>query len=87
MLREQNGARGVSPRGVLFMIATRTTKPKAPAAEASDPIAVEAIGQALKAHYADLVRAPLPEKFVDLLARFESADQASDPNGRPDAIG
>jgi Anti-sigma factor NepR len=51
-----------------------------------DPKAAEAIGRALEAHYADLVQAPLPDKFLDLLARLENGDQGSKPNGSPDAL-
>lgn len=69
------------------MSVTRTNKIKTPSVEAPDPKAVEAIGRALKAHYADLVHAPLPEKFVELLARFEVADGAPEPKGSRDAIG
>ena len=38
---------------------------------ALDPKVLETIGRALKAHYDDLVHAPLPEKLLDLLARLE----------------
>ena len=69
------------------MTVTRTSKTKAPDVAAPDPKAVEAIGRALKAHYADLVHAPLPEKFVELLARFEVADRVPEPKGSRDAIG
>jgi hypothetical protein len=69
------------------MTVARTSKTKAPDVAVHDPKAVEAIGRALKAHYTDLVHAPLPEKFVELLARFEVADQVPDPKGSPDAIG
>ena len=31
------------------------------------------IGKALKAHYDDLVEAPVPSKFMDLLAQLEAA--------------
>lgn len=51
-----------------------------------DPKATEAIGRALEAHYADLVQAPLPDKFLDLLARLENGDQGSKPKGRSDAL-
>ena len=54
---------------------------------APDPKAVEAIGRALKAHYADLVDAPLPDKFVELLARFEVPEMRSRAEGNRDAIG
>jgi hypothetical protein len=74
-------------REVLLMTVARTNKSKAPNVAAPDPKAVEAIGRALKAHYADLVHAPLPEKFVELLARFEDGDQAPEPKGGLDAIG
>jgi hypothetical protein len=71
-------------RGVLIMTVTRTNK--AVSEGSPDPKAAVAIGRALKAHYADLVQAPLPEKFVELLARFEVADRATDePKGAGDA--
>jgi hypothetical protein len=69
------------------MTVTRTTRLKAPGAEPPDPKAVEAIGRALKAHYADLVHAPLPEKFVELLARFEVVERAPEPKGSGNAVG
>jgi hypothetical protein len=68
------------------MIVTRT-KTKAPSIAAPDPKAAEAIGRALKAHYADLVHAPLPEKFAELLARLELGDGAPAPTGSPNAVG
>ncbi|HEY1453448.1 MAG TPA: NepR family anti-sigma factor [Roseiarcus sp.] len=69
------------------MTVTHTSKIRAPGVAAPDPKAVEAIGRALKAHYADLVHAPLPEKFVQLLARFEVEDRIAEPKGNGDAIG
>jgi hypothetical protein len=62
------------------------TKTKAPSIAAPDPKAAEAIGRALRAHYADLVHAPLPEKFVELLARFELGDRAPGPKGSTNAV-
>jgi len=59
---------------------------KAPDIAAPDPKAVEAIGRALKAHYADLVHAPLPEKFAELLARFEVGDRIPAPKRSGNAI-
>ena len=32
------------------------------------------IGKALKAHYDELVEAPVPSKFLDLLAQLENAE-------------
>ena len=48
---------------------------------APDPKAVEAIGRALAAHYADFVQAPLPDKFMQLLTRLEVGVRVSEPNG------
>jgi hypothetical protein len=48
--------------------------------------AVQAIGRALEAHYADLVQAPLPDKFMELLARLEDDKRASTIEGKPDAL-
>jgi hypothetical protein len=42
---------------------------------ALDPKVLETIGRALKAHYDDLVHEPLPEKFLDLLARLEEDER------------
>ena len=49
--------------------------------------AVQAIGRALEAHYADLVQAPLPDKFLQLLARLEDVNSASKAVGKRDALG
>ncbi len=35
----------------------------------------ETIGRSLKAHYNDLVHAPIPDKFLELLARLELKEQ------------
>jgi hypothetical protein len=66
------------------------TKPKAAEMEgqgdgALDPKALEAIGRALRAHYDDLVQAPLPQKFIDLLTQLEAEEQLCEPQGRRDA--
>ena len=55
---------------------------------ALDPKVLDTIGRALKAHYDDLVHAPLPGKFLDLLARLERDEQRETGNGdeeNPDA--
>jgi hypothetical protein len=36
----------------------------------------DAIGRSLKAHYDDLIQAPIPDKFVELLARLEMKERA-----------
>jgi Anti-sigma factor NepR len=68
------------------MTESRAEKNKTPDTASLDPKAVEAIGRALTAHYVDLVQAPLPDKFAELLARLERADKAPAPQGRGDAI-
>ena len=52
---------------------------------ALDPKALEAIGRALKAHYDDLVDAPLPDKFLELLTRLEEKERLSQTPGKRDA--
>jgi Anti-sigma factor NepR len=54
---------------------------------ALDPKVLETIGRALKAHYDDLIHAPLPGKFLDLLARLEEEEEREQPRGKPDASG
>jgi hypothetical protein len=36
-----------------------------------------AIGRSLKAHYDDLIHAPVPDKFIELLAKLEMKEQTS----------
>ncbi len=52
---------------------------------ALDPKVLETIGRALKAHYDDLVHAPLPDKFLDLLSRLEKEEQRGEQQEKPDA--
>ena len=42
---------------------------------APDLKSVEAIGRALEKHYASLIEAPLPDKFMELLARLERREE------------
>jgi Anti-sigma factor NepR len=74
-------------RSTRLMDVIRTNKTEAPDTACPDPKAVEAIGRALAAHYADLVQAPLPDKFAKLLARLEIEEQVPAPQGRRDAVG
>ena len=46
----------------------------------------EAIGRALKAHYDDLVRAPVPDKFMELLDRLEATEQSGKPQSGADEL-
>ena len=65
------------------------TRPNAAENEAGDaaldPKVLETIGQALKAHYDDLAGAPLPQKFLDLLARLEAEELRSEPDNHRNA--
>ena len=71
--------------GAFGMNATRTKKVETLDTVAPDPKSVEAIGRALEKHYASLIEAPLPDKFVELLARLER-EQVPPTPGRPDAL-
>ena len=68
------------------MNATRTkkTEPLNPATPDAKP--AEAIGRALEKHYASLVEAPLPDKFVELLARLERETDSGTQGKRDDAV-
>jgi hypothetical protein len=59
-----------------------------PAVEAPlGPKPLEAIGRALRAHYDDLLREPLPARFEELLARLEAEETAknAEPSRPPPA--
>jgi hypothetical protein len=40
-----------------------------------DPRVQESIGRSLKAHYDDLVNAPIPDRFMVLLAQLEATER------------
>ncbi|WP_439495511.1 NepR family anti-sigma factor [Bosea sp. (in: a-proteobacteria)] len=42
-----------------------------------DPKVQESIGRSLKAHYDDLINAPVPDKFLVLLAQLEAKESRS----------
>ncbi|HEY5204684.1 MAG TPA: NepR family anti-sigma factor [Roseiarcus sp.] len=78
--------------GMLIMNAARVTKfeklgpaPDLPVESGAE--AVQAIGRALEAHYADLVQAPLPDKFLQLLARLGDDKSVLKAAGKRDALG
>jgi hypothetical protein len=54
---------------------------------ALDPKVLETLGRALRAHYDDLVQAPLPEKFLDLLSRLEAQETRTKPERDRNASG
>lgn len=49
-----------------------------------DPKVQESIGRSLKAHYDDLVNAPIPDKFLVLLAQLEAREQRASAGGTTD---
>ena len=50
-----------------------------------DAKVLDAIGRALKAHYDDLVHAPLPDRFLDLLADLDWEERTAGSKGDADA--
>ena len=61
-------------------------KPRVGGGRGLDARSQEAIGRSLKAHYEDLVRAPVPDKFLEMLDRLEAAER-SKPQGAADESG
>ena len=47
----------------------------------------EAIGRSLRAHYDDLIHAPVPDKFLELLARLEATERKARRQGGQDERG
>ena len=43
-----------------------------------NPKIQDALGQALKAHYDDLINAPIPDRFLVLLAELEAKERRHD---------
>lgn len=41
-----------------------------------DPKVQESIGRSLKAHYDDLINAPVPDRFLMLLAQLEASESS-----------
>jgi hypothetical protein len=52
---------------------------------ALDAKSLEAIGRSLKAHFDDLVRAPIPGKFLEMLDRLEATEQSERQGGGNEA--
>ena len=49
-----------------------------------DPKVQESIGRSLKAHYDDIVNAPVPDKFLVLLAQLEAQEHRASAGGMSD---
>jgi hypothetical protein len=60
-------------------------KPRVDGAHGLDARSQEAIGRSLKAHYEDLVRAPVPGKFLEMLDRLEVAEQSKSQRGNDES--
>jgi hypothetical protein len=50
-----------------------------------DAKVLDALGRALTAHYEDVVRAPLPDRFLDLLDDLEKKERKARPGGGANA--
>ena len=59
-------------------------KPRPGVRRGLDARSQAAIGRTLKAHYDDLVRAPIPDKFMELLNRLENNEQSPRSSDRRD---
>jgi hypothetical protein len=60
-------------------------RPRVDAGRGLDARSQEAIGRSLKAHYEDLVRAPVPGKFLEMLDRLEVAEQSQPQRGNDES--
>ena len=49
-----------------------------------DPRVQESIGRSLKAHYDDLINAPVPDRFLVLLAQLEDTERRLKSGGGSD---
>ncbi|WID94568.1 NepR family anti-sigma factor [Bosea vestrisii] len=71
-------------RGIMNLM--NVDPPEAARAEADedvvlDPRVQDSIGRSLKAHYDDLVNAPIPDRFLALLAQLEATEQRLSSEG------
>ena len=74
-LRDPNEGKGKQPAIAKETAAGERSRVLAP--RGLNSRSQEAIGRALKAHYDDLLRAPVPDKFMELLNRLEAKEQDS----------
>ena len=75
---------GGEDRGASAKELTSAGKLRAGQARGLDLRSQEAIGRALKAHYDDLVQAPVPDKFMELLDRLEATEKSAKSRSRDD---
>ncbi len=68
---DREGRHAAAPRD-----SAATGKPRISLARGLDARSQEAIGRSLRAHYYYLVRAPVPDKFLELLNRLEAKEQS-----------
>jgi hypothetical protein len=81
-LHQPNGGQGKQTAAASDSPVAR--KPRAGGARGLDARSQEAIGRSLRAHYDDLVRAPVPDKFMELLDRLEAKEQYPKSQGGED---
>ena len=74
-LRDPNEGKGKQPATAKDSAAAERSRVLAP--RGLDSRSQEAIGRALKAHFDDLLRAPVPDKFMELLDRLEAKEQST----------
>jgi hypothetical protein len=80
------GAKSDVGRRAVMRKDSAAVKPRIEGGRGLDARSQDAIGRSLKAHYEDLVRAPVPDKFLEMLDRLEAAER-SKPKGADDEGG
>ncbi len=84
--KDLHGPHNGEGKGAVMAKDSEAAKPRIGSGRGLDARSQEAIGRSLKAHYEDLVRAPVPDKFLEMLDRLEAAEQ-SKPQGAADESG
>jgi Anti-sigma factor NepR len=85
LIATRTRSRGVSPAGAAGKECEMTNgrmppdagsshAPRAPTGVDADHKVQDAIGRALEAHYVALVREPIPDRLLDLLAKLEAGE-------------
>ena len=71
------------PEGARAPVKTNSVaarRPRTKVRRGLDSRSQEAIGRTLKAHFDDLIRAPVPDRFMELLDRLEGNERSSRRN-------
>jgi hypothetical protein len=75
--KELHDPKGDEGKEGATMESTAAGKSRVSPTRGLDTRSQEAIGRALKAHYDDLVQAPVPDKFMELLDRLEATERSA----------